>query len=77
MQHSQLLRLFYERFAVLLRELSPSLTEMFGDSGVVEIWAVRDQFLSLDLTPHHEGVEGSFDVVRLRRSPFLNVYIKI
>ena len=74
MQHSQLFCLFNERFALLLRELSPSLAEVLGDACMVQVRAVGDQLLPLYLTPDHEGVERSLDMLRLRGSPLLQMF---
>ena len=62
MKNSQLLGLLDERFPLLLRELSPPLTELFGDPSMVEIRAAGDKFLSFYLTPDHESIEGSLDM---------------
>ena len=62
MEHPQPLRLLHEGPPLLGGELAPSLAQVFGDPGVMEVGPRGDQLLALNLTPDHEGVQRPLDV---------------
>ena len=47
-----------------LTEQSPAFAKGFGDLGVVHLWRRLDYLVTLNLTPDHERVHRTLDVVR-------------